>query len=122
VATTIGGRIKAAREGKGLTQGELANKCGWGDNPVEAQSRISNYERNKREPTLADLRAISDILKVDPAELAFGHPLNPDPIEERIINDYRNATPQGKGFILDACESAQPERRPNGRKRKRLVT
>lgn len=51
--------IKQARQNAGLTQPELAEKCGWG------QSRISNYERGEREPGIDDLRLISKALGVD---------------------------------------------------------
>lgn len=115
---TFGARLREAREAVGLTQGELAVKCGWGDDPVEAQSRISNYERGKREPTLTDLRMLAKVLSIDPAELAFGHPLAPDEIEATIIRAYRTATPQGRIFILDACESAQPAQATTRRKRR----
>lgn len=51
--------IKQARQNAGLTQPELAEKCGWG------QSRISNYERGERDPGIDDLRLISKALGVD---------------------------------------------------------
>ena len=55
--------IKQARQNAGLTQPELAEKCGWG------QSRISNYERGERDPGIDDLRLISKALGVDIYEL-----------------------------------------------------
>jgi transcriptional regulator with XRE-family HTH domain len=96
-----------------MTQGDLAVQCGWVEDPVEGQSRISNYERNERQPTLGDIIKIAEILKVDAAQLAFGNPLTPDETEEQIIRTYRQATPDGRKFILKACEAAQPERRQN---------
>lgn len=54
---SIGNRIKKARKRAGITQPELAKKCGW-----ESQSRISMYERGVREPSYSDLRSLSRAL------------------------------------------------------------
>lgn len=55
--------IKQARLNAGLTQPELANKCGWG------QSRISNYERNERDVGIDDLRVIAKSLNIPLSDL-----------------------------------------------------
>uniref|UniRef100_UPI004048C8D3 XRE family transcriptional regulator n=1 Tax=Rheinheimera sp. TaxID=1869214 RepID=UPI004048C8D3 len=60
---TVGQKIREARDNAGLKQPELAAKLGWG------QSRISNYERNVREPGLDDLSAIAKVLRIDVADL-----------------------------------------------------
>ena len=54
---TLGQKIKAAREAKGLSQPQLSRMCGW-----DSQSRISNYERGIREPNLDDLRKMARCL------------------------------------------------------------
>lgn len=59
MAETIGQRIKRARLEAGLTQPELAKRCGW-----DSQGRISNYERDLREPKRGDLEAIARALNV----------------------------------------------------------
>lgn len=64
---TPGDRIRIAREAAGLTQGELAEKCGW-----DSQSRIGNYERNLREPNRSAYIALARALGVSPAHLQFG--------------------------------------------------
>jgi transcriptional regulator with XRE-family HTH domain len=110
-STTIGSRLRMARVVAGMSQGDLAVACGWGKNPVEGQSRISNYERNSREMTLDDLIKMCKVLKADPAEVAFGHPLLPDPVEQQILEDYRQADERGKKYILSACEAGRPERK-----------
>lgn len=66
---TLGENIKKARKAAKLNQTELGRLCGWGD---EAQSRVSNYELNRREPTLDDLRAISRTLGCPLADLIEG--------------------------------------------------
>jgi transcriptional regulator with XRE-family HTH domain len=108
---TLGARLKAARIAADLTQGELGVACGWGADVIEAQGRISNYERDLREPTIADLKTMARVLKCDPIILAFGHPLEPDPEEEKILLAYRFAGETGKRMLRYAAESIVEERR-----------
>ncbi|WOE81570.1 LexA family transcriptional regulator [Pseudomonas protegens] len=56
---TLGQRLARYRNEANLTQKSLATACGW----QNGQGRIANYEKDKREPSLADLRALSDALK-----------------------------------------------------------
>ncbi len=70
--TSFPARLRWAREKAKLTQPQLAKLCGW-----ESQSRISHYERGRRQPVPSDLRAISDALKTHgvnapPAWLQWG--------------------------------------------------
>jgi phage repressor protein C with HTH and peptisase S24 domain len=62
---TLGNRIARLRRAKGLSQTALANACGW-DN---GQARIGNYERDKREPSLSDLRTLAAALDTTLIEL-----------------------------------------------------
>jgi transcriptional regulator with XRE-family HTH domain len=52
---TIGSNIRKARKAAGLTQIELGERCGWD----EAQTRISKYENDEREPNFEDLKTIA---------------------------------------------------------------
>lgn len=54
----IGENIKKYRKEKGMTQEELAKKCGLSKNG------LWNYENNRREPTIDVLIKISDALEV----------------------------------------------------------
>lgn len=54
----IGENIKKYRKEKGMTQEELAQKCGLSKNG------LWNYENNRREPTIDVLIKISDALEV----------------------------------------------------------
>lgn len=56
---TLGKRIATARRSAGFTQLQLAQICGW-----DPPSRLANYEQDAREPTLADLRAIAEAVKL----------------------------------------------------------
>ena len=63
----IGTRIKSLRKKAGLTQPQLALKCGW-----ESQSRISMYEKGHREPKRGDVEKIAEALNVEVAEILIG--------------------------------------------------
>lgn len=47
-----------------MSQAQLAEACGWA-----SQSRIGNYERDTREPSVDDVMALAKVLKVSPAVL-----------------------------------------------------
>ena len=63
---SIGGRIKAARKGAGLTQSELAHRLG-----VSPQC-ISQYERGVKKPKVETVGKIAEALGVSPSLLAPG--------------------------------------------------
>jgi SOS-response transcriptional repressor LexA len=67
---TLGSRIAHFRKIAGISQADLAKACGW-----KSQSRIGNYERDTREPTLADLALIAKALRIDQAEIMMPQPL-----------------------------------------------
>ncbi|MEN2424706.1 LexA family transcriptional regulator [Chromobacterium vaccinii] len=68
---TLGKRIAKARIAKGLSQGQLAELLHW-----SGQSRVGNYERDQREPTLEDINRIASIVGVSAKELIFGPDAN----------------------------------------------
>ncbi len=47
-----------------MSQAQLAEACGWA-----SQSRIGNYERDTREPSVDDVMAMAGVLKISPAVL-----------------------------------------------------
>ena len=55
----LAGKLKALREGLGLSQGELANRIGVAD-----RASISGYERGEREPPLPTLLAYARLARV----------------------------------------------------------
>lgn len=61
---TLGSRIAHFRKQLDISQGELAKACGW-----DSQSRIGNYEKDLREPTLGDIEKIAHALHRHPSEL-----------------------------------------------------
>lgn len=66
---SLGQRIKRFRAAAGLSQAQLAEACGW-----KSQSRVGNYEKDTREPSLADIEAMAEALRVDPSLLMLRAP------------------------------------------------
>jgi transcriptional regulator with XRE-family HTH domain len=67
----IGARLAAARKAAKLTQGELAERAGWGNKEEQVgQKRISAYERGQNGLGIAELLTLAEILNLDPWDLA----------------------------------------------------
>lgn len=62
----IGSKIKEAREGKGLSQRELADKVGF-----ESATSISLIEAGERKISVFDLERVADVLN-EPIEYFLG--------------------------------------------------
>lgn len=60
-------RMKAIRESLGISQRELALRCGW-----KSQSRVGNYEMASRAISIDDALVIANALEVSPTYLIFG--------------------------------------------------
>lgn len=100
---TLGSRIAHFRKRAGLSQAELAKLCKW-----KSQSRIGNYEKDLREPTLADLELISSVLNVSVSELTYGDVIEhgnvaPAPQPRREPREYPLISWVAAG---EACESS----------------
>lgn len=99
---TLGERIARLRRAKKYTQHTFADACGW-----DSASRVGNYERDLREPSLADLRLMARILGVPLIELIEGD----TPNEVRELPEQYAAIPQltaiaaaGNGHLNDHVE------------------
>ena len=68
----IGTRIAELRVARGWSQRDLAMRCGW-----DSQSRIGNYERDSREPSLGDIEIIAKAFGITSQELLFGSAAEP---------------------------------------------
>lgn len=64
--STVGGRIRLARESAGWTQEKLAAESGF------SQGHLSEIELGHVEPLLATVGRLADALCVSPGWLAFG--------------------------------------------------
>jgi phage repressor protein C with HTH and peptisase S24 domain len=66
---TLGSRIAHYRKAADMSQAALAKACGWA-----SQSRVGNYEKDTREPTLEDIAQLAKALGIDPAQLLMAEP------------------------------------------------
>lgn len=64
---TLGQRIKRYRKKQKMSQAELAVACGWA-----SQSRVGNYETDKRQPSLGDIEIMAKAMNIDYGELLMG--------------------------------------------------
>lgn len=65
----IGKLIQETRISAGLSQPELAQACGWGE---DKQARISHYETGRNTPGIDDLITIAGALGVSLSDLFKG--------------------------------------------------
>ena len=84
----IGQRIKQAREAKGLTQDQLAEKAGL------SASHISVIERGIKTPRLETLVEILNILKVDANFILSDVLLVSNQIVSSLLSDKLSALPE----------------------------
>jgi transcriptional regulator with XRE-family HTH domain len=92
---TPGKRIKELRKYRGLSQTELAERCGW-----EGAGRLSNYENESRQPKPGDITLIADALNADPNWLLFGRGENPM-LVDTDMGKIRKSIPEGKAPIIE---------------------
>lgn len=102
----IGERIKRYREHLGMTQEDLAVKIGYtGNNPNITISKVENGIQGIPRDRLLDY---ARALGVDPIMLVRidfkEDEINPK--EDRLLNDFRQLTPEGQQYILDQLEFA----------------
>ena len=66
--TSIGDRVKQARERRFMTQSELSAKAGI---QIATISRIENNRQESR-PRMTTIRKLAEVLGVEPAWIMFG--------------------------------------------------
>jgi SOS-response transcriptional repressor LexA len=93
---TTGKRIRELRELRGLSQGKLAELCGW-----DKAGRISNYENESRQPKISDINVIAKALKCEPNWLISGEGINPVLAETEMGKLRHNIIPNGKVPIIE---------------------
>lgn len=114
---TLGARIAHYRQAAGLSQAALASACGW-----SSQSRVGNYEKDLREPTIGDITNMAKVLGVIPELLLLNSSpiqannsdklvtlLEPSQIEQYLagqLSTLKNAGPQSS-LIRKATEASE---------------
>jgi transcriptional regulator with XRE-family HTH domain len=98
----LGDRIQEIREGKRLTQGELAELTKSIDPEEKGISRavISLYEAGKNRPSPREMRLLCEALRITPNFLIYGdeHPFDPLRDEERLGSRSRS-DPEGFAWM-----------------------
>lgn len=114
MTTTLGERIRAARENKDLLQADLAKKIG-----VKSAGVISNWEKDLSKPDANKLVRLCKALDVSASYLLdyYGdEDFEVLPHEINIIKDFRNLDSHGKEVVLyllrkelQRCSASQPQ-------------
>ncbi|MCH7700351.1 MAG: helix-turn-helix transcriptional regulator [Planctomycetes bacterium] len=91
IKTAFGERVRELRKRSGLTQAELAGRCG---SHVEMQ-RIGEIERGERNCTLETVEAVAKGLGCEPAELFLFRPQKLgrrlSQMDARLIDSWKTA-------------------------------
>ncbi len=112
--STIGERIKASRESKGLLQSELAKMVG-----EKSAGVISNWEQNVSKPNANKIIKLCEVLEISPAYLLnyYGKEKSPSLPDEamRVAKDYWSLDRWGRqvvrSVIADEKERCEDESR-----------
>ena len=97
--STLGERIKAARENRGLNQADLARLCG-----VKTATAISNWETDSSKPDVDKLVRLCIALDVSPEILLDYYPEESEqlPLEaKKVANDYLVLDESGRTRIRE---------------------
>lgn len=101
---TFGGRIKAARIAKGLTQEQLARMIGV------ASSTVTGYEKGDREPDVAKIKKLINCLGITSEYLlGVGGGGAITPTERARIHQYRELDSDGRE-VVDTVLSLEHKR------------
>lgn len=100
IKAAFGTRVRELRKQAGMTQAELAGRCGGG---VEMQ-RIGEIERGERNCTLQTVEAISKGLGCEPAELFLFRPKvvgrRLSQLDSRLVDLWKRADKDSKQKII----------------------
>lgn len=101
--TNIGARIKDLRKSLGLTQKELAEKCGY-----KSLTTINKIELGINSIPLDTIERLASILQVTPSYiLGWEPPATADEYsdaEKRVIAAYRTLVPGMQEYMLEMIE------------------
>lgn len=108
----IGEKIKLFRNEKGLTQDELASKCGLSKNG------LWNYENNKRQPSIETLEKIAVALDKPLVDLIGMDKLlhfeqNISEIDKAIISEFIKTPPENYMYSPSELEKKNKEKMLN---------
>lgn len=95
---TFGKKLKEARNSKGYTQRQLAEKIGAKHNS------ISNWEKDQNHPDPDTIELICGILNVS-ANYFFGENDSISPAEQQLLTKYRALDTHGKEVVMSLLDA-----------------
>lgn len=101
--STLGERIKKAREDSGLYQARLAELVG-----AKSSAVISNWEKDINKPDADKIVKICEALGVSLAYLLdyYGPTPSLSPSESELLALYRRLNEQGQGYVMTTARMA----------------
>ncbi|MFG6159657.1 XRE family transcriptional regulator [Halomonas sp. 1390] len=102
--STIGDRIKQARQQANMTQPELAKACRW-----NSQGRVSNYERGLREPKSSDVVLLAKALGVSEGWLWTGEDVGGNVTELRPKRSIEGNAEMLDHELIEGDEPLRPD-------------
>ena len=111
MAEGFGELLRKAREAKGLSQSELANKAGF------QPSAIAHFESGRRSPSLDNLRRLADALSVTLDSLLGREPdpKSAGPAAEQLLRDFSRMPAKDQETVADIARMlAEKQRRKGG--------
>jgi transcriptional regulator with XRE-family HTH domain len=97
---SFGERLRKAREDKGLSQSELADKAGF------QPSAIAHFESGRRSPSFDNLRRIADALALT-IDFLLGRETEPrsaGPVAEQLFRDFARMTAKDQETVADIAK------------------
>jgi transcriptional regulator with XRE-family HTH domain len=93
-------RLRKVREGKGLSQSELAHKAGF------QPSAIAHFESGRRAPSFDNLRRLADALAVT-IDFLLGRETEPKsagPVAEQLFRDFARMSDKDQETLADIAK------------------
>ena len=109
-ATPFKDRLRKAREDKGLSQAQLAEKAGL------QPSAVSHFEAGRRAPSFDNLRALADALDITTDHL-LGREAKAGmagPVAEKLFRRAGELTHRDLEILAEVADSMAKNKRPDG--------
>ena len=108
MAQEFGDLLRKAREDKGLTQAELAQRGGL------QPSAIAHFEAGRRSPSLDNLRRLADALSVS-LDYLLGRETEPGsagPVAEQLLRDFARIAAKDQDTVADFARMLAEKGKP----------
>lgn len=110
MSVEFGNRLREAREKKGLSQAELAQKSGF------QPSAVSHFESGRRSPSFDNLRKLADALSVT-IDFLLGRepePHSSGPAVQKLFRDFEKLSADDQETVASFAEMLAAKNRQKG--------